>query len=205
MPDATLTVELTGSTSSVFGHPSKSTRSSAVSAILLNEWPRPTGRIRRLLSTGDEARRAIPAHICVWRQMRRCRPSCSANHVGSLSVDDPSQVVGRTSIRGRSRLGIMACQHLGPMSLTLGDHADIEPGVEEFRGCELAESEDRTVEVEVPVARCPGMFPPFGRRHGKARPSFAVTQRGTNLSIGHTAARQRSRLRGWPSGGSGPP
>ena len=43
------------------------------------------------------------------------------------------------------------------MSLPLGNHADIESSVEKLRRRELAQSEDRAVEIEIAAARGIGL------------------------------------------------
>ena len=92
----------------------------------------------------------LPAQLCA---AQRC----------SLPVDDPSKVFGGSPVRGRTRILIMAGEHLGPMSLSLSDHADIESGIQEFRGCELPQGENRAVEVEVGPARGLGRVPAVRR------------------------------------------
>ena len=48
----------------------------------------------------------------------------------------------------------MACQHLRPVPLSLSDHADVGPDTQKLRGSELAEGEDRAVEVEIRMVCC---------------------------------------------------
>jgi hypothetical protein len=57
-------------------------------------------------------------------------------------MDHTAEVLRCSLVRRGSRLGIMASQDLWAVPLSLGDHADIESGIEKFRRGELAKSED---------------------------------------------------------------
>ncbi len=75
------------------------------------------------------------------------------SQVLALPVHDATKVLGCSFVRGSSRFRVMAGKHLGPMSLSLCDHADIESGIQEFRGCELSQGEDRAVEFQMAPTR----------------------------------------------------
>jgi len=49
-----------------------------------------------------------------------------------LTVHDAAKVFGGPLIGRSTRLRVVAGQHLGSVFLPLGDHADVEPGVEKF-------------------------------------------------------------------------
>jgi hypothetical protein len=50
----------------------------------------------------------------------------------TISVDDATDMFGCSLVRRRSRLGVVPREHLGAMSLTLRNHADVESSIEEL-------------------------------------------------------------------------
>jgi hypothetical protein len=78
-------------------------------------------------------------------------------------MHDSAEVLRGLTVGGPPGLGVVPYEDLGAVALALGDHADVEPGVEQLGRRELAEGEDRAVEGgTVAIATGPRCFPALG-------------------------------------------
>jgi hypothetical protein len=71
------------------------------------------------------------------------------------------------------------------MALSLCDHADVEAGIKEFRRSELSQSENRSIEVEITMARYLGVGSALGGCDGETRPSLAASKLLADVAVGH--------------------
>jgi excisionase family DNA binding protein len=86
---------------------------------------------RMVASASDDSRRAsTPAR----RPGQSTRPPAGQ----LLAVDDAAEVFGGLAVGGAAGLGVVLDEDLGAVALALGDHADVEAGVEELARRELA-------------------------------------------------------------------
>jgi hypothetical protein len=72
------------------------------------------------------------------------------------------------------------------VALALGHHADVEASVEELARGELAEGEDRSVEVQS-GRLLPGRLTELGGLNGQSRPPLAPAETATDLGEGEAA------------------
>src|SRR6266508_1028463 len=90
----------------------------------------------------------------------RCRPT-RCRSARRSPVDDSTQVLGCLAVSRLAALGVVLHEHLGTVTLALRHHADVEAGVEQFAGRELAQGEDGAVEAQSPTSGL-GRLAPLG-------------------------------------------
>ena len=137
---------------------------------------------------------ALP-HLTSGTRLTRSRwKGLSVMFALPFAVHDAAKVFGGPLVRRSSGLRIVAGQHLGSVSLPLGHHADVEPGVQKFRRREL-----RRARIEPSKSSDHGPMPcPCSRRSAAATARFAHRSLRpnavTDVSIGHPTGRQWPRF-----------
>jgi hypothetical protein len=79
----------------------------------------------------------------------------------------------------------------------LGDHADVEAGIEQLAGRELAKRKDRAVKHGGrTVTSCPDGFAALGGRHCEGGPTFAAPELSADRFVGDPASGRATGLAG---------
>src|SRR4029453_12860579 len=105
-----------------------------------------------------------------------------------LAVDDAGEVLGSLAVGGAPCLCVMLGEHLRPVALALGDHADVEAGVEQLAGRELAKRKDRAVKHGVrTITLCLDGCAALGGRDCEGGPTFAAPALSAHRFVGHPA------------------
>jgi hypothetical protein len=109
------------------------------------------------------------------------------------AVDNPTQMVSRPAIGRRPGFRVVLDEHLGSVALALSHHADVEPGVEQLRGRELTQRQDRAIEVLHFTGRRCGL-PAQRRAHRQLRPAPRPAEPPPDLRKRHPALGRGTRL-----------